>query len=99
MLPYWFVNRTMKKRDYNICYFHLNDLINQKFKLKSRAEYEEYFKEPGTLKNRVMRYVKSNIGTGDAYGKMERLLTEHLFVSVKEADKMIDWDKIDVIRL
>lgn len=99
LLPYWFVNRTMKKRDYNICYFHLNDLINQKFKLKSRAEYEEYFKEPGTLKNRVMRYVKSNIGTGDAYGKMERLLTEHLFVSVKEADKMIDWDKIDVIRL
>lgn len=99
ILPYWFVNRTMKKRDYNICYFHLNDLINQKFKLKSRAEYEEYFKEPGTLKNRVMRYVKSNIGTGDAYGKMARLLSEHLFVSVKEADKMIEWNKVKTIAL
>lgn len=99
LLPYWFVNRTMKKRDYNICYFHLNDLINQKFKLKSRAEYEEYFKEPGTLKNRVTRYVKSNIGTGDAYGKMARLLEEHLLISVREADKMIEWDKVNKIAL
>lgn len=99
LLPYWFVTRTMRKRDYNICYFHLNDLINQKFKLKSKAEYEEYFKEPGTLKNRVMRYVKSNIGTGDAYGKMARLLSEHLFVSVREADKMIEWDKVNTVEL
>lgn len=99
LLPYWFVNRTMKKRDYNICYFHLNDLINQKFKLKSKAEYEEYFKESGTLKNRVMRYVKSNIGTGDAYGKYQKLLSDHLFVSVREADKMIEWDKVNTISL
>lgn len=99
MLPYWFVNRTMRKRDYNICYFHLNDLINEKFKLKSKAEYEEYYKEPGTLKNRVMRYVKGNIGKGDAYGKMSRLLSEHLFVSVREADKMIEWDKVNKIAL
>ena len=99
LLPYWFVNRTMKKRDYNICYFHLNDLINQKFKIMSKSEYEEYFKEPGTLKNRIMRYTKSNIGTGDSYKKMIRLLTNHLFVGLREADKMIEWDKMNTITL
>lgn len=99
LLPYWLVSRTMKRRDYNICYFHLNDLIKQKIAFKSKAEYEEYFKEPGTLKNRFVRYVKSNVGTGDAYGKMTRLLSEHLFVSVRKADQMIDWGKMNTIRL
>lgn len=99
LLPYWSIDRMMKKRDYNICYFHLNDLINQKFKLKSKAEYEEYFKEPGTIKNRVMRYVKSNIGKGDAYEKMARLLSDYQFVSVRDANGMIEWDKVNTIKL
>ena len=99
LLPYWLVSSTMKERDYNICYFHLNDLIKQKIAFKSKAEYEDYFKEPGTLKNRLVRYVKSNIGTGDAYGKMARLLSEHLFISLKEADKMIEWDRVNTITL
>lgn len=99
LLPYWFVNRTMKKRDYNICYFHLADLIPEKKRMMTKAEYEEYFKEHGSLMNRLVRYAKSNIGTGDAYGKMARLLSENLFVSLREADKMIEWDKVNTIAL
>jgi len=99
ILPYWMIDRAMKGSDYNICYFHLNDLINQKIGFKSKAEYEEYFKEPGTLKNRVMRYVKSNIGTGNALGKLQRLLKEHDFVNISRADSMIDWDKTNKIEL
>lgn len=99
LLPYWIVDKTMKRRDYNICYFHLNDLIKQKIAFMSKAEYEEYFKEPGTLKNRILRYAKSNVGTGDAYGKLQRLLSEHLFVSIREADKVIDWKKAKTIIL
>lgn len=99
LLPYWLVNRTMKNRDYNICYFHLNDLIQEKKKMMSKAAYEEYFKEPGTLKNRLVRYAKSNIGTGDAYGKLQRLLSNHLFISVQEADKLIEWDKVKKVQL
>ena len=99
LLPYRFVSRTMKQKDYNICYFHLNDLIKQKIAFKSKAEYEEYFKEPGTLKNRILRYAKSNVGTGDAYSKLQRLLSEHLFVSIREADKMIEWEKVKRIYL
>ena len=99
LLPYWLVNRTMTKRDYNICYFHLNDLIQEKKKMMSKVAYEEYFKEPGTLKNRLVRYVKSNVGTGDAFGKLQRLLSDHLFMSILEADKMIDWEKAKKIIL
>lgn len=99
LLPYRLVSRTMRKRNYNICYFHLNDLIKQKIAFKSKAEYEDYFKEPGTLKNRLLRYAKSNVGTGDAFGKLQRLLSDHLFVSIHEADKMIDWENVKTVIL
>ena len=99
LLPYWLVSKTMKQRDYNICYFHLNDLIHHRFEFKSKAEYEKNFMEPGTLKNRIVRYVKMNLGKGDAYGKLQRLLSEHEFVNVQEADKMIEWNKVNTITL
>jgi hypothetical protein len=99
LLPYWLVSKTMKQRDYNICYFHLNDLIHHRFEFKSKAEYEENFKEPGTLKNRIVRYVKMNIGKGNAYGKLQRLLTEHEFVGIREADELIDWGKMNMVNL
>ena len=73
--------------------------FDETYHLIKKLILEEYYKEPGTLKNRVMRYVKGNIGKGDAYGKMSRLLYEHLFVSVREADKMIEWDKMNTITL
>ena len=99
LLPYRLVSRTMEHRDYNICYFHLNDLIIQKFAFKSKAEYEEYFKEPGTLKNRIMRYIKSNVGHGDAFGKLQRLLSEHMFMNISGADKMIEWNTVKTVVL
>ena len=92
LLPLRFIKRTVNKRDYNMFYFHLNDLINQRIKMKSKEEYEEYFKEPGTIKNRLSRYIKSNIGTGDAYCKMTELLSENTFINIQEADKLIDWN-------
>lgn len=99
LLPYKKVKSEMAKRDYNICYFHLADLISEQKKMMSKEQYEVYFKEPGTLKNRIMRYIKSNIGSGDAYGKLLKLLSEHKFVSLSEADKFIDWNKTTIITL
>lgn len=99
VLPLRYINKTISHSDYSICYFHLNDLINEKFKLKSRKEYEDYFKEPGSLKNRVMRYVKSNIGKGNSFEKLLSLISAHQFVNLKEANKLIDWDKVKTVRL
>lgn len=99
LIPYWLVNRTMKNRDYNICYFHLADLIHEEQKLLSKVAYEKYFKEPGTLKNRLMRYAKSNVGTGDAYNKLQKLLSEQIFINLQQADVIIDWNIVKTIRL
>lgn len=97
LLPYWFVSKTIKKRDYNICYFHLNDLISQRIAFMSKIDYEEYFKESGTIKNRIIRYVKSNIGTGDSYGKIARLLSEHKFTSIRDYE--YGWKEAKIIEL
>lgn len=99
LLPYWLVDRTMRQREYNICYFHLADLIAEQKKLMTRSEYEQYFKETGTLKNRLGRFAKSNIGTGNAYDKLQRLLHDHMFGSIKDADKMIDWERAPKVML
>ncbi len=97
ILPYWIVKGKMNSKDYNICYFHLNDLISQKIKMKSRKEYEEYFNEPGTLKNRLVRYIKSNIGNGDAYGKFAKLISDYPFASIRDCG--FDWSKAETIIL
>lgn len=99
LLPYWLVSKTMRQRDYNICYFHLADLIHEEQKFLSKKEYESYFKEPGTLKNRLVRYAKSNIGTSDAYKKMNRLLDENTFISIQKANDIIDWKRTNTILL
>lgn len=99
LIPYWITSRMMRRRDYDICYFHLNDLIHQKRKMMSRADYEEYFMQPGTLKNRLIRYFKSNAQTGDTLEKLMHLLANHQFVTIREADKMIDWSDVSTIKL
>jgi polysaccharide deacetylase family protein (PEP-CTERM system associated) len=99
MFPYWLISKTIKTQDYTICYFHLNDLITERKKMKSKAEYEEYFKEPGTIKNRLIRYAKGNLGTGNAWGKLCRLVEGHSFISMTEANQQIKWDNANVINL
>lgn len=100
LIPYWLTSWEMKRRDYDICYFHMNDLIERKSrKLMSRVDYEEYFMQSGTLKNRLIRFFKSNAKTGDTFKKFMRLLSEHQFVNIEEADKMIDWDEAETIKL
>lgn len=99
LIPYWLTSFVMGRRDYDICYFHLNDLIAEKRKLMSREDYEEYFMQPGTFRNRLIRYFKSNARTGDTLEKLIRLLIEHQFVSIHEADKQIDWELAKTISL
>ena len=97
VLPYGFIAKTMNKRSYNVCYFHLNDLIQEKKAMKSKAEYEEYYKERGSLKNRLIRYIKSNIGNGDIYGKLHKLLGSTSFTSIRDAG--VDWASVQTINL
>lgn len=89
--PLWFVTSQIKKRDYNICYFHIGDLIPSSVKMMSREEYEEYFKEPGSLLNRYKRHLKSNLGKKTALGRMNKLIRTQCFISIAQASNQIDW--------
>lgn len=99
LIPYWVISRMMKQRDYDICYFHLNDLISEKRKIMSRAEYEEYFMQLGTLTNRLIRFFKSNARIGDSFEKLKHVLHDFEFVNIRDSQKMINWDTVGTIDL
>lgn len=89
LLPISFVKNRMRNSQYNMCYFHIADLLDFKSELMSRAQYERYFSEPGTLKNRIMRYAKSNIGRTRALKGLEALLEDFEFGSITQERKKL----------
>lgn len=99
MLPYTIINKVINDRDYNICYFHLADLINEQRRMLSRTEHEQYYKEPGTLKNRLVRHAKNNIGFGNTFSKMNKLLKSSCFINLRDCEDLIDWKTVNIILL
>lgn len=84
LLPLWFVKKAMSGSSYNMCYFHLKDLMPGRGRMMSKMEYEDYFKEPGTLEKRVIRYFKSNVGRGHALNHFWNILDSFPFVSIEK---------------
>lgn len=91
--PLSFVKKEMTKVDYAMFYFHIGDLIPEKDGLMSKEAFEKYYKIPGTLKNRYMRYIKTNLGKKKAFGKLMELIATEDFVNLEQADNMIDWEQ------
>lgn len=99
LFPLSFVRREMKKSDYVMTYFHIDDLIPESSGMMSKVDYEMYFKEPGTLKNRSVRYIKSNLGKKSAFDKLMRLIQTEEFVNIDQADSSINWNTMPNIVL
>ena len=97
--PLWFVKNRINSSDYSMCYFHIGDLLPEKGGVPSKVEYEAYYKEPGTVKNRYLRYFKKNVGKSGAFEKMISLINNTDFISMGQAEKMIDWEKVPVVTL
>lgn len=98
--PLRFVLKRMNVSDYAISYFHIGDFIKDPGNfLISKELYETYYKESGTFTNRLKRSLKSNIGKENAFNKMCNLIRSTNFVSIEEAEKMIEWDDSTVIKL
>lgn len=91
--PLWFVKKEMKKASYSMCYFHIGDLLPETNGIMSRKEYEDYFKENGSLKNRYVRYFKSNFGKKNAWNKLDVLVQSFDFMNLVAVDKITDWDR------
>lgn len=84
MLPLWFVRKQMNGSDYNMCYFHINDIIRHKTPLMSKFEYEKYFRESGSFIKRYARYFKSNVGRSKTMFHIGALLSEFHFMPIKD---------------
>ena len=97
--PFRVIKEYMAKNDYNMCYFHINDLLPEKGGVRSKTEYEEYYNEPGTLKNRYFRYLKSNFGKKGAFLKLKRLMETQPFVNLEEAHMLVRWEKVPSVNL
>ncbi len=97
--PLSFVCGRMAKSEYTMCYFHINDLLPEKGGVPSKAEYEEYYKEAGTLKNRYMRYIKTNLGKSGAWNKLEKLIKKEAFIKINQANESIDWANSPIVKL
>ena len=97
--PLWFIINQMKKSDYNMCYFHIGDLLPRPKKPMTKEEYEEYFREPGTFINRYKRYLKASLGRNAIFEKMEKLVSSDQFIGLKEANERIDWSNAPEVEL
>ena len=97
--PYSFIKKNMEYSDYAMTYFHISDFLETTKKLMTKASYEEYFKESGTLKNRLIRFVKSNIGTGSSFEKLSKLVCNSKFNSILEVNNCIDWENVIKVTL
>lgn len=90
--PLSIVKKEMAKVDYTMFYFHIGDLIPERGGVGSKEAFEAYYKIPGTLKNRFIRYFKSNFGKKKAFGKMMELISTKEFVNLEQADTIINWE-------
>ena len=97
--PIRFVIREISKSEYVMTYFHISDLVPEIHGFLSRQDFENYFKIPGTLMNRGLRYIKSNIGMRGAFAKLQTLISAENFLSIDEADNLIDWNKGPIVSL
>ncbi|MBQ6062968.1 MAG: polysaccharide deacetylase family protein [Prevotella sp.] len=97
MFPLWYVLNTAKKNNYVMTYFHIGDILPGNRKIISRTEYENYFKEKGTLFNRYKRYVKSNMGRSGAFEKMTKFITKLEIIDIEQAIKQIDWNSSEKV--
>ncbi len=94
LLPISFIKNRINTSDYNICYFHIEDLLTDKCKLMTKEEFEDYFKERGTLKNRFLRYIKSNIGRRNSNENFDKLIDTVKFQSISAVVDRISLEKI-----
>lgn len=84
LFPYWLIKRLMNQSDYNITYLHMRDF-----------DYEQ----PRFKHITGMRKFKSYYGIKGAYPKFLKMLNDFKWISVGEAVKQIDFNKVRQIEV
>jgi len=84
LFPYRLIKKWGKQSPYLMTYFHPRDFDPSQPVIQSLP---------------VMRKFKSYVGLKKAFSKFRYLLDDFEFVSVKEADALIDWEKARIVNL
>lgn len=82
ILPYFMIKHWANKSDYIMSYFHPSDFDPHQPKMKHLP---------------LMRQFKNEIGLKGAFDKFKKYINDNSFMSIKEADKAIDWSTIKEI--
>jgi polysaccharide deacetylase family protein (PEP-CTERM system associated) len=97
--PLSYVLKQMSNQTYTMVYFHIGDIFPEMPRIMTKKEHVEYFKEKGHLVNRYKRYLKSNLGAKSAYNKLAKLIRSESFINLHQADSIIDWNQVPIIKL
>lgn len=84
LFPYSLIRHWAQKSPYIMTYFHTRDFDPGQPMIDSLP---------------MMRKFKSYVGLSTSFTKFQKLLNDFEFVSVKDADKLIDWETVRQIEL
>lgn len=84
LFSYCLINHWAKDSSYMMTYFHPRDFDTGQPVMKNLP---------------MVRKFKSYVGIKGAFAKFQKLLDNYSFVNVEEANKQIDWNKVEVLTL
>ena len=84
VLPYPIIKYMLTKSPYVMSYFHPRDFDKNQPVLKDLS---------------LIRRFKSYYGLNSSYKKLDKTINEFKFISLRDADRLIDWKKIEAITI
>jgi polysaccharide deacetylase family protein (PEP-CTERM system associated) len=82
LFPYWCIKHWVKNAAYLMTYFHPRDFDAQQPRISTLP---------------LARAFKSYVGLKRSFGKLKKLLDDFEFVDITEADRMINWNNVQVV--
>jgi len=84
LLPYWMIKPMTENNDYVMTYFHPRDFDSDQPMIDGLS---------------VIKRFKSYYGLGNAFEKLEKLISDFEFLDLYEADKLVNWDNVKIMEL
>ena len=84
LTPYTLMKYFMNKSSYVMTYLHPRDFDNEQPIIEGLSAFRKF---------------KSYVGLKGSYDKLDKLINDYTFVDLKEADAMIKWKNIKVVKL
>ncbi len=83
LFPYAIIKAFINHSDYVMTYLHPRDFDNNQ-------PFNELI---------LSRHIKSKIGTKNSLEKLKRMINDYQFLDLSQAEKMVDWDKVEVVKI